>query len=159
MRVPPRWVSIRTSYEPRGLAPGPALVPAPSPLDAFRGNGLLLEDDGRPAHAHGFEVDPHLDPVGDVEEENVVGHPEVLPIEGHSPGNRARPSPFARDSQVQGLGLGDAANGKGARHIRGGAVLAGGVTMPTRASRQQVHSISSDSTAHNVRVSFLKEIS
>ena len=86
---------------------------------AFRCNGLLLEDDGRPAHACAFEVETHLDAVSDSDKGNAAGHPIVLPVEGHGPGNRARPGPFALEGQVQGLGFGDAANGKRALDIKG----------------------------------------
>ena len=50
--------------------------------EALQCSWLLLEDNGRPAHARGFEVDTYLDAVSDSDEGNAAVHPKLLPVEG-----------------------------------------------------------------------------
>src|SRR5689334_14748971 len=61
---------------------------------------LLSQFQRRSAHALYFEIDIHLDAVGDLDERDAASHTVVLTIEGHLPLNLATACP-ARSRQSQ----------------------------------------------------------
>ena len=69
----------------------------------------------------GLKGDGYLDAVGDPDEGNAAGHPELLTVEGHCSFNAALAGAFARNNcKVQCLWLGHTANGEGALNIKCG---------------------------------------
>ena len=67
---------------------------------------LVLQGHGRSADSLGFEIDTHLDPVGDLNEGNAAVHPVLLTVKCHRPLNRPGPSPRAGNGERQRLGFG-----------------------------------------------------
>ena len=72
----------------------------------------MLEDYRRPADSLSFEVDGHLDAVGNFDKRNSFVHPVVLTVEGHCSFDCSCARPLAFDRKRQLLLFRYAAYGK-----------------------------------------------
>jgi hypothetical protein len=69
----------------------------------------------------GLKGDRYLDAVGDLDEGNAAGHPELLTVEGHCPFNAALACALAGNNcKVQRLWLGHTANSEGPLNFKCG---------------------------------------
>jgi len=70
---------------------------------------LLLEYQRRSAYLLAFEVDCHLDPIGDLNEWNATVHAVVIAVEGHRLFDLTCACPLASKRERQLLGFGHSA--------------------------------------------------